>query len=55
MIYTRLRECIAPAGFSFKGSASADVGVPDATLFASASWERKMPAKSIYMTRLITN
>ena len=55
MIYTRLRECIAPAGFSFKGSASADVGIPDATLFASASWERKMPAKSIYMTRLITN
>ena len=55
MIYTRIRECLAPAGFSFKGDASTDVGVPDAVLFASASWERKMPAKSIYMTRLITN
>ena len=41
MIYTRIRECIAPYGFSFKGSATANVGIPDATLLASASWERK--------------
>lgn len=55
MIYTRIRECIAPYGFSFKGSVTADVGIPDATLTASASWERKMPAKAIFMARLITN
>lgn len=55
MIYTRVRECFAPYGFSFKGSVTADVGIPDATLYASASWERKMDAKSVFMTRLITN
>ena len=55
MIYTRIRECIAPYGFSFKGNVTSDVGVPDNILTASASWERKMPAKSIFMARLITN
>lgn len=55
MIYTRIRECLHPHGFSFKGSATADVGIPDATLFASASWEMKMPHKSIYMARIVTN
>lgn len=55
MIYTRVRECFAPAGFSFKGSTTADVAIADNVLTASASWERKMPAKSIYMARLITN
>lgn len=55
MIYTRIRECIAPYGFSFKGNVTSDVGVPDNVLTASASWERKMPAKSIFMARLITN
>lgn len=54
-IYTRIRECIAPNGFSFKGDCTTDVGVPDAVLLASASYERKMPAKSIFMARLITN
>lgn len=55
MIYTRVRECFAPYGFSFKGDVATDVGVPDNVLTASASWERKMPAKSIFMTRIITN
>lgn len=55
MIYTRIRECMTPAGFSFKGDVSTDVGVPDSVLLASASYERKMPAKSIFMTRIITN
>lgn len=55
MIYTRIRECLAPAGFSFKGDTTTDVGIPDAVLTASASYERKMPAKSIFMARLITN
>ena len=55
MIYTRLRECLSPAGFSFKGNVSTDVGIPDTVLLAPASWERKMPAKSIFMTRVITN
>lgn len=55
MIYTRMRECLAPYGFSFKGSATDDVGVPDATLFASSSWEIKMPEKSIMMAKVITN
>lgn len=55
MIYTRIRECFAPYGFSFKGDVTTDVGVPDTELFASASWERKMPHKSIFMARLITN
>lgn len=55
MIYTRVRECFAPNGFSFKGDCSTDVGVPDSVLLASASWERKMPAKSIFMAKLVTN
>jgi hypothetical protein len=55
MIYTRLRECFAPAGFSFKGDVTTDVSIPDAVLLASASWERKMPAKSIMLARVITN
>lgn len=55
MIYTRMRECIAPYGFSFKGSATADVGIPDATLFLPASWEAKMPVKSIMMAKVVTN
>lgn len=55
MIYTRVRECFAPAGFSFKGDVATDVGIPDAVLTASASWERKMPAKSIMMVAIVTN
>lgn len=55
MIYTRVRECFAPYGFSFKGDVTTDVSVPDAVLLASASWERKMPAKSIMLARVITN
>lgn len=55
MIYTRLRECLAPYGFSFKGDVTTDVGIPDAVLLDAASWERKMPAKSIMMTKIITN
>lgn len=55
MIYTRIRECMTPYGFSFKGDVSTDVGVPDTVLHASASWERKMPAKSIMMVKVVTN
>ena len=55
MIYTRLRECIAPYGFSFKGDVSTDVGVPDSELFDRTNWERKMPAKAIFMCQLVTN
>lgn len=55
MIYTRIRECLAPYGFSFKGDVETDVGIPDSVLLDSESWERKMPAKSIMMTRVITN
>lgn len=55
MIYTRLREVLHPYGFSFKGDVTTDVGIPDAVLTASASYERKLPAKSIFMARLITN
>jgi len=55
MIYTRLRETIHPNGFSFKGDVTTDKGVPDAVLVASASYERKMPAKSIFMAELVTN
>lgn len=55
MIYTRIRECMAPYGFSFKGDVTTDVGIPDATLFASASWEIKMPEKSIMLARILTN
>ncbi len=55
MIYTRIRECFAPYGFSFKGDVETDVGVPDSVLHASASWERKMPAKAIFMSKLVTN
>lgn len=54
-IYTRIREALVPYGFSFKGNVSTDVGVPDAILLASASYERKSPAKALFMARLITN
>jgi len=55
MLYTRIRECLTPAGFSFVGDVTTDVGIPDAVLLASASYELKMPAKSIFMARLVTN
>ncbi len=55
MIYTRVRETFAPAGFSFIGDYSTDVSVPDAVLLTSASWVRKMPAKSILMAKVVTN
>lgn len=54
-IYTRMRECIAPYGFSFKGDVTTDVGIPDTELFDKANWERKIPAKALPMARLITN
>lgn len=54
-LFTRVRECFAPYGFSFKGDHTTDVGIPDAVLTASASWERKMPAKSVYMVKVVTN
>ena len=55
MIYTRLREAMVPYGFSFKGNVSTDVAIPDAVLLASASYERKMPAKSVFMAKVVTN
>lgn len=55
MIYTRVREAMAPYGFSFKGDVATDVGIPDATLLASASWERKMDAKNIFLAKIVTN
>lgn len=55
MIYTRVREVLAPYGFSFKGNATTDVAIPDSVLLAPASYERKMPAKSIFMTKIVTN
>jgi hypothetical protein len=55
MIYTRVRECMMPYGFSFKGDVATDVGIPDAELFDKASWERKMPAKSVMMVKVVTN
>lgn len=54
-IYTRIRECMHPYGFSFKGDVSSDVGIPDDVLTASASWERKFDAKSIMMVSIVTN
>lgn len=55
MIYTRLRETMHPFGFSFTGNVVDNVGVPDSILLATASYALKMPAKTIYMARLITN
>lgn len=55
MIYTRIRECIHPNGFSFKGDCTTDVAVPNSVLFSSNSWELKMPAKSIMMVKIVTN
>jgi len=55
MIYTRMRECISPYGFSYKGDVTTDVGIPDVGLFASASWEIKMPVKGILMAKVVTN
>ncbi len=55
MIYTRIRECMHPYGFSFKGDVTSDVGIPDSVLTDKESWERKMPAKSIMMVQIITN
>lgn len=54
-IYTRIRECMAPYGFSFKGDVTTDVAVPDSVLLLSASWERKMDAKSVNMVQIVSN
>ena len=54
-IYTRIRETLAPYGFSFKGDHTTDVGIPDSVLGASASWELKMPAKAVMMVKVVTN
>ena len=54
-IYTRIRECMTPYGFSFKGDVATDVSIPDAVLLASASYERKMPAKSVFMAKVVSN
>ena len=55
MIYTRLRECMSPYGFTFKGDATTDVGIPDAVLTAVASWDLAMPAKNIFLAKVVTN
>lgn len=55
MIYTRVRECFSPNGFSFVGDVSADPGVQDTLLHDSDSWELKMPAKSVMMAKIVTN
>ncbi len=55
MIYTRMREALVPYGFNFKGDVTTDVSIPDSVLLASASYELKMPAKSIVMARIVTN
>lgn len=55
MVYTRKRECFAPYGFSFIGDVTTDVAIPDTVLLASASWVRKMPAKSVNMCKIVTN
>lgn len=55
MIYTRIRECIAPYGFSYIGDVSTDVGIPDADLFEHTNWTIKMPEKSIMLAKLVTN
>jgi len=57
MIYTRVRETFAPYGFSFKKdvSSAALIAVPDSELLLPANWERKIDAKAVMMTRIITN
>ena len=55
LIYTRIRECLHPYGFTYIGSATADVGIPDGTLNAAASWDINIDPKSIFMARIITN
>jgi len=55
MIYTRIREAMVPYGFSFKGDVEDDVSVPDTVLTVAGSYERKMPAKAVFMARLLTN
>jgi hypothetical protein len=55
LLYTRIREALVPMGYSFKGDVATDVGIPDTVLLASASYERKMPVKSIFMAKIVTN
>ena len=55
MIYTRLREAMVPYGFNFKGDVTTDVAIPDSVLLASASYERVMPSKSIFLAKIVTN
>jgi hypothetical protein len=55
MIYTRIREALVPYGFSFKGDVSTDVGIPDSVLLATASYELKMPHKSVALAKVVTN
>lgn len=55
MIYTRIRESLAPYGFSFTGDVTTDVGMPDANLFLATNYAIKMPEKSIMMAKIISN
>lgn len=55
LIYTRVRETLAPYGFSFTGDVTTDVGMPDANLFLATNYAIKMPEKSIMMAKIISN
>jgi hypothetical protein len=55
MIYTRIREAMVPYGFNFIGDVTTDVSIPDTVLLASASYERKMPHKSVFLAKVVTN
>ena len=56
MLYTRFRESLTAYGFSFVGDMSSEnVAITDATFEDPTSYERKMPAKSIFMAKVVTN
>ena len=53
----RVRETFAPYGFQLNKdvSTAALIAVPDSELLLPANWERKIDAKAVMMTRIITN
>lgn len=54
-IMFRMRECIVPYGFSWKGDVLTDVGIPDTELVKSSNYELFEDPKSIKLVKIVSN
>lgn len=54
-IMFRMRECIVPYGFSWKGDVLTDVGIPDSELIKSDNYELFEDHKTIKLVKIVSN